>query len=82
MAAGAGADSLAIVAIGAPTVAATLVQLRAWFQLSSALCAAAPVSGWGRSSTMTAARQVTWSMWRPVTVIRSAPLAFPGGELS
>ena len=78
----AGEVSVCTEAAGAPGVTDTLVQERAWFHAASAAVAASPESGWGRSSTITAGRQVTWSMCRPVAEITSDPLAFSGGELS
>src|ERR1700722_10583791 len=81
-AAGAGDISLAAEANGAVGVAVAFVHARSCCQLATAWAAAAPVRGWGRSSTMTAGRHVTWSICRPVTVITRDPLAFSGGELS
>ncbi len=72
----AGEVSLCTVATGAPGVADTFVHDRAWFQAANAVVAASPASGWGRSSTITAGRQVTWSMCLPVAVITREPLAF------
>jgi hypothetical protein len=50
------------------------VHVRAFVQFAKAAVAAAPESGTGNSSSISAGRQVTPSMWRPVAVITSDPL--------
>ena len=47
-------------------VADRLVQLRAAFQLWTAVVAGVPVSGWGTPSRMVAGRQTAPVMWRPL----------------
>ena len=55
---GAGSLSVWAEATGAVGVTETLVHARAWFHAASALVAASPESGWGRSLTITAGRHV------------------------
>lgn len=52
-----GTDSARMVATLVEGVAARLVQVRAAFQLCRAVCAGAPVSGWGRPLRMVAGRK-------------------------
>ncbi len=63
-------------------VADRLVQLRAAFQLATAVVAGAPVSGWGTPLRMVAGRQTAPVMWRPCAVTTSVPLSVSGAVLS
>ena len=60
-----GTDSARMVATLVEGVAARFVQLRAEFQLCKAVCAGAPVRGWGRPLRMVAGRKATPVTWRP-----------------
>ena len=59
-------------------VADRFVQLRAAFQLWSAVAAAAPLKGWGSPPTMMAGRKVAETMCRPTAVMSSEPLSVSG----
>lgn len=54
------------------------VQLRAAFQLWSAVAAGVPLRGWGRPPTMMAGRNVAETICRPTAVMSSEPLSVSG----
>jgi hypothetical protein len=70
---------VASVAVG---VGDKLVQLRAAFQLETAVVAGAPDSGWGTPSRMVAGRQTAPVMWRPCAVTTRVPLSVSGAVSS
>ena len=58
------------------------VQLRAAFQLWTAVAAGAPVNGWGTPSRIVAGRQTAPVMLRPRAVMTSVPLSVSGAVSS
>jgi len=77
-----GAVSLRMVVRLVVGVADRLVQLRAAFQLVTAVVAGVPVSGWGTPSRIVAGRQTAPVMWRPWAVTMRVPLSVSGAVLS